>query len=338
MKRVTSLFFAFQIGCAAISASHDPGLSSAEVRLGSEHIVAHLVFSRSEIEALGDWTEVGESALEIALDGRTVAGRLSSVVVDASEALHLEFVFAAEPATRLLVRSPLLAKLARGHRQYVTVLDRSGTPLVQRVIDAENPIVETPLSPTTMRVDLPSSFAKFVLLGLEHIITGYDHLLFLLGVLVVGGGLTGAVRIITSFTIAHSITLVLATFDWLRVPPAVVEPLIAASILYVGLENLLRRNPKRRSLLTFVFGLVHGLGFASVLRELGIGAMGGSAAIPLVAFNLGVETGQIAVAAIVLPVVWQGSAPRPLGSGLRTVCSFLVAVAGAFWLWQRTLG
>ena len=137
---------------------------------------------------------------------------------------------------------------------------------------------------------------------------------------------------------AHSLTLALATFDLVRIPPGVVEPLIAASILYVGLENLLRRDPKHRSLLTFGFGLVHGLGFASVLRELGIGAGGGASVMPLLAFNLGVEAGQISVAALVLPLIWRAHLLRGGSPRFATACSALVALAGAFWLWERTLG
>src|ERR1041385_4842529 len=130
-----------------------------------------------------------------------------------------------------------------------------------------------------------TSFFRFLTLGIEHILTGYDHLALLLAVLLTGGSLLSNARIITSFTIAHSLTLALATFGVITLPATIVEPLIAASIVFVGIENLVRRQLAKRWLITFGFGLVHGLGFASILRELGIGAMGIPGAIPLVSFN-----------------------------------------------------
>jgi hydrogenase/urease accessory protein HupE len=136
-------------------------------------------------------------------------------------------------------------------------------------------------------------------------VTGWDHLAFLFGLLVVGGKLRDAVKIITSFTLAHSLTLALATLNLIRVSPSIVEPLIAASVIYVGFENIVRDNFSKRWMLTFAFGLVHGCGFASVLRDLGVGQDGTSVVTPLVCFNLGVELGQLAIAAIMLPLIWK---------------------------------
>jgi hypothetical protein len=159
--------------------------------------------------------------------------------------------------------------------------------------------------------------------------------LFLFGLLVVGISFAPAAKIITSFTVAHSITLALATFEIVRLSPAVVEPLIAASIAYVGLENMVRSNLERRWLLTFAFGLVHGLGFASVLREMGVGVNGAAALKPLLAFNLGVETGQIGIAAIALPVILTlGKRPR-LALYLRPATSLAVVAMGTWWLFER---
>ena len=336
MKRFFWLL-GFLLGHIALAEAHDPGLSSADLRIGAAQVVAHLVFSRAEIEALGDARQVGEGALRIARDGREILGRLTSFELDTSDALHIELVFEVGPASRIRVSSSFLPRLARGHRQYVSVRDAKGALMTSLILDAGSPAFELDLEGVS-RTQAAPSFRQFFLLGLEHIFTGYDHLLFLLGLLIAGGGFWSAARIITSFTVAHSITLALATFDLVRIPPGVVEPLIAASILYVGLENLLRRDPKSRSLLTFGFGLVHGLGFASVLRELGIGAGGGVSVMPLLAFNLGVEAGQISVAALVLPLIWRAHLLRGGSPRFATACSALVALAGAFWLWERTLG
>jgi hypothetical protein len=119
-------------------------------------------------------------------------------------------------------------------------------------------------------------------------------------------------------------------------PASVVEPLIAASIVFVGVENLLRREePKGRWALTFAFGLIHGFGFAGVLKEVGLGTSTGSLVVSLFSFNLGVELGQLAVTALVLPLLWKPRdvpAFKPYG---LPVISAVVALAGAYWLTAR---
>ena len=203
------------------------------------------------------------------------------------------------------VRSILLADLPFGHRQYFSLLDPRKRIVAERILSAQDNRFDVDL--TQIHGPGAESFTarQFILLGIEHILTGYDHLAFLLALLLAGGALVSAAKIISSFTLAHSITLALATLDVAHVPSRLVEPLIAASILYVGLENIFRGDLKRRWLLTFAFGLIHGFGFATALREMGIGSSGGGVVIPLLSFNLGVELGQIAIAATVLPLIWK---------------------------------
>jgi hydrogenase/urease accessory protein HupE len=182
-------------------------------------------------------------------------------------------------------------------------------------------------------------FAPFVRLGVEHIWTGYDHLLFLLALLAVCASFRASVRVISCFTLGHSLTLALATLDWVNLPSRITEPLIAASIVYVGVENLLGRGaePRGRGVLTFGFGLIHGFGFASVLRELGVGVNGSGLALPLFSFNFGVELGQIVIAALVLPLLWQlRKWEWFLRLGVPAI-SALVVLAGLYWLIARTL-
>jgi hypothetical protein len=155
--------------------------------------------------------------------------------------------------------------------------------------------------------------------------------------MIAGASFRAAAKIITSFTVAHSITLALATLDMVRISPGVVEPLIAASIVYVGVENIFRRDLNRRWLLTFGFGLAHGFGFASVLKELGIGAGGVSAAVPLVSFNLGVEMGQIAIASLALPIIWKLRDRPAFAARYAPACSALISLTGAIWFIERTL-
>ncbi len=153
---------------------------------------------------------------------------------------------------------------------------------------------------------VPSSAFAFFRLGVEHILTGYDHLLFLFALLLRGGRLRALLGIVTAFTIAHSLTLALAILGVVVIPPAIVEPVIALSIAYVSLDNIVReRAASGRWAVSFVFGLVHGFGFAGALLELGLppGGILGS----LLFFNLGVEAGQALVVALLFPaLLWFG--------------------------------
>jgi len=174
---------------------------------------------------------------------------------------------------------------------------------------------------------------SFFRLGVEHILTGYDHLLFLGALLLRGGRLLSLFKIITAFTVAHSITLALAVFGLVAVPERLVECVIAASIVYVALENVfLRDAPSQRWAVSFLFGLVHGFGFASALNPLHLPPR--HLALALLGFNLGVEAGQALVVALLLPIlVWM----RSLRWERRAVqtASGAVALLGFIWFVER---
>jgi hypothetical protein len=143
---------------------------------------------------------------------------------------------------------------------------------------------------------------SFIRLGVEHILTGYDHLLFLLALLLPGGSILALGKVITAFTLAHSVTLSLAVLQVVALPERLVEAVIALSIAAVAIENLCGGpTVTRRWMLGFAFGLVHGFGFSSALREVGFPA--GSLLLSLVGFNAGVELGQALVVAAALPVM-----------------------------------
>ena len=148
----------------------------------------------------------------------------------------------------------------------------------------------------------PSSAASFFPLGVEHIATGYDHLLFLLALILCGGNLKSLIKIITAFTLAHSMTLGAAALGLVSLPSALVEAVIALSIAYVAFENLFPRFAiSRRWTISFLFGLVHGFGFSSVLQEIGLPR--DSLVWSLLNFNLGVEAGQLVAVLITLPAL-----------------------------------
>lgn len=186
------------------------------------------------------------------------------------------------------------------------------------------------------RLDLAApggGWSGFLALGIEHILTGLDHLLFLLVLLVNQQRMWSVVRIVTGFTLAHSLTLSLAAVGLVSLPGHIVEPAIALSIVWVALENLFFTGTEwRRTLVAFLFGLVHGLGFAGAIGELQLA--GAALAKALVGFNLGVELGQIACVALVLPLIVWASRP-PAMARLPQAASVLVALMGGVWFVER---
>jgi hydrogenase/urease accessory protein HupE len=190
----------------------------------------------------------------------------------------------------------------------------------------------------SLDVDRPvaTGWFDFIKLGVEHIVTGYDHLLFLVALLATAKGIWSVVRIVTAFTAAHSVTLSLATFGIVTVPDRIIEPLIAASIVWVALENLLFIEPdRRRWIWVFGFGLVHGFGFASALGELDL--KGPSIARALVGFNLGIEIGQLLFVALFMPMLTLMKRGR--GAVLTPrIASLAVVTVGTYWLGERLFG
>ena len=237
-----------------------------------------------------------------------------------------------QPVEELSVRVGFLDTFPIGHT-HLSRITFGRDEISQRAAQAGEPSFEAQRSRSVAQ-----EFRRFLLLGIEHIFTGYDHIAFLIGLLLLGGSLLELIKIVTAFTVAHSLTLALAALDVFAPSPRIVEPLIAASIVFIGMENLwaLRRDRSRdalrhRWMVTLGFGLVHGFGFASVLRELQLPRA--VLATGLVSFNLGVECGQIAIVLLALPLLrylrgWRTFAPA---------ASACIAALGAFWLAQRLL-
>ncbi len=147
-----------------------------------------------------------------------------------------------------------------------------------------------------------TNITRFIWLGIEHILTGYDHIAFLLALIVIGLSVGEVLKIITAFTVAHSITLLLAALQIVSLNSRIVESVIAISICYVALENLFRKKVNYRWMVTFGFGLVHGFGFASALQELIVGRS--NLLVSVVSFNMGVEIGQVMIFLVMLPILF----------------------------------
>jgi len=206
----------------------------------------------------------------------------------------------------------------------------------RRVLGAERPTVVVPAEPS--RLDVLRDYA---LLGVEHIATGIDHLLFVFGLLLLTAGTRQLLVTITAFTLGHSVTLALAALELVSVPQAPVEVVIAVTIYILAVElarevatgsTLLRRRPWA---MAFSFGLLHGLGFAGALREAGLPQ--NDVPLALLSFNLGIEAGQIAFVVAILAVY---ALARPVLRGLpswaRRVPVYAMGAASFYWILERT--
>lgn len=277
----------------------------------------------------------GKTLYEVSAGGRTLEATETDVsVVEDNLVFRLVYPRAASGPLRL--RATHLSRLTPDFIAHVTATDESGKPLVSHVLRQGQPLVEIQPPAGGGSDGARGSFPSFLRLGVEHILEGYDHLLFLLGLLVACRRFGTMALVITCFTLGHSLTLALAALDLVTLSPRLVEPLIAASILFVGVENLLRRDePRWRWALTLAFGLIHGFGFAGVLKEAGLGSTGAGLLVPLFSFNLGVELGQVAVAAVVLPLLWRLRRWPAYERRGQFFVSMFVVLAGAYWLLQR---
>jgi len=248
--------------------------------------------------------------------------------------------FCVEVADPLRYRSTVLTDVSPDARQVVLI--GTGTDAAQDLLDAGR--TETALTAaSTPR--LVQVIGRYLEAGIAHIFLGYDHIAFLAAVVLWARRLWPVVKVVTAFTVAHSITLSLAALDIVQIPSAIIEPAIAASIVYVAAENFLSRDVEKRWRDAFGFGLIHGFGFASALQEFGLPR---SALVPaLASFNIGVEIGQIAIVCLVVPALLgmdrllasdRGVVARPIRPAPAVYAiSAVIIVLGSYWFLARTV-
>jgi hypothetical protein len=257
-------------------------------------------------------TRVGQCTLEPGATKDTTSAGTVEVVVD----------FAC-PEVRRPVRIELngmLGRLAAGHRHL------SGE---QVAFASNSSMVLTPAHAPLARA--------MVATGIEHILTGFDHVLFVLALLLGLGSLRTTLYAVTAFTVGHSLTLVATVVTQWAPSPKWVEPLIALSIVYVAVENLVALSRSRpntqRWLVAGVFGLVHGLGFAGALRDVAVS--GGALPRAILGFNVGVELGQLMILVPAMALLHFAATKPQVRRAAVAVCSLLVALPGAFWFVTR---
>ena len=234
----------------------------------------------------------------------------------------------AAPANEVEVRIGFVEHFGEDHKNLAKVL-LPGQPLVQAIFTAAEPRQRFSTGETK---SLLAQIYEFIALGVEHIFLGYDHVMFLLALIVVGGRLVNLVKIVSAFTVAHSVTLCLAALEIVSLPAKWIEAGIALSIAYVALENFWLKRTDYRWVLTFAFGLVHGFGFANVLRDLGLPTRGLIAS--LFSFNIGVEIGQVTIVALLFPlIVWLNR--QVFQKRVVHVMSALILLFGVGWFVER---
>ena len=343
--------------------AHPPGLSSMDVNIGTRDLAVKVTFAVQDIEAFvpmdidldaevttQELTDAKPAIadlighhLRVEVDGNPVkADAMGHVEFDDQNNAHVELLYRAHPEATLSIESTFLNLLPDGHQQFLTLREDSRVVVAEKMLKREDMAFTIHLKAAPkaeiQSVSAGSAFAEFFKLGVEHILTGYDHLLFLFALLAVTHSFWPALKIITFFTIAHSITLALAGLDLFEIPSAIVEPLIAVTIIYVSLENIIRgENVSGRHWLTFGFGLIHGFGFAGVLKEMDISTGNSGILLPLFSFNLGIESGQIAVTALVLPLIWWINSKSAHAHRILNACSAAVALMGGYWFLERTI-
>ena len=256
-------------------------------------------------------------------------------------------VLADRQALRLEMSAPVAASPGRitvtaglfpydpNHQTFLNIYER-GSLSHQAIFDREHRSYEYFAETVQGRAAV---MARFIAAGIHHIVIGPDHILFLVGLLLLGGTPWQLAKIVTAFTVAHSLTLTLAVLGIVAPPARVIEPTIALSIIYVGADNLLMKPNARdvRAWVALVFGLIHGFGFASVLQSLDLPrwALGWS----LLSFNVGVEIGQLALVLVVASALAAvRSRNAAVGRRLATVGSVVVVVAGTYWFVERVFG
>lgn len=258
----------------------------------------------------------------------------ASVVADGDGIIFRGSFSCADVAGDVVYRSTVLTEKDPTARQVVLVAQAGHE--AQALLDAANTSVTLSAPAPT----LSSTMQRYLVTGIEHIFLGYDHVAFLIAVVLWARRLIPVIKIVTAFTIAHSITLSLAALGIVVVPSRIVEPAIAASIVVVAVENFFSRDIDGRWRVTFAFGLIHGFGFASVLQEIGLPP---DAVVPaLAAFNIGVEIGQVAIVAIVLPLLGMfdrltaaDRAAPARATRLVYAVSLAISLLGSYWFLTR---
>ena len=310
--------------------AHDPQLSGIGVAIRGQSATIGVQAHLDKLEVTNVGADI-ERRLSLQVNGKTFVPSSPEVFVDRGQGVAYWRAACSGPIHSFAITKRLFPE-DPGARTIVSVTC-DGRAVQETIIDQGHPSMSYGESAETGAWDVIGQFWQ---LGVMHIFTGPDHILFILGLILLGGGLRPVLKTVTAFTVAHSITLSVAATGLWTPASRYVEPLIALSIIAVAIENLRTCKQGRdwRPLIAFGFGLIHGFGFAGGLTEAGLphAALGWA----LASFNVGVETAQAAIVLVVTPCLAILAARKPVVSyRLIWSGSMAIAVAGAFWFVER---
>lgn len=374
MKRILSylMYLTLLIFTSQLSA-HEAGVTDTQVELGKTQVKLTLTLPNKLL--VGDISQNNaiknnliQSFFKVNNQSQTcIVNRIVQKALDNINSTQYHLLFQCPAAlNQVKLTYHLSESLTNDHKNYLTIkiagrtqvitLDRLNNQHqipVKKLIDLwQIELIDNDFEPNNPNLAEQNSFwseisrvwsatSHYFFIGIEHIIFGYDHLLFLLALILLPSSIRHLVLTITFFTIAHSLTLALSLFELVSVPIWLVESFIAASIIFVALENIIRlkkysdiQQPSyynNRLRISFVFGLIHGLGFSFILKEMGLT----QDLVPsLIFFNLGVEAGQIALVILFIPLLYALHKSKKC-SVLLQISSLILAFIGSFWLIQR---
>ena len=332
-----SLSFAHEVGLSQGTYRQDGRAFVVELSLATKELLRAVELDRNDDGVLGaDELEAGRAALELViikplkLDGGAgpCPGALTRAALLQEDGVTVNARFECAAIGALATFDVgFLSALPHGHRHIAQSF--AGGSAVETVLFSAN----ARLMLSADQVQASPSIWAMVIIGLEHIVFGWDHLVFLLGLILVGGTLRAMLVVVTAFTVAHSITLGVMSLGVWSPPGAIVEALIAASIVYVGVENFFVKTVEGRWRITLPFGLIHGFGFAGALAEIGLPK---DRILPmLLSFNIGVELGQVAILLLVLPFMMKLWTQAWFMKHAVKALNGMIIAAGLFWLVER---
>ena len=345
--------------------AHDEGSSSSEIRISEGEVVWSVDMGTLDLQRIMDLgapphrlTEASLApfreriaafaarSITLRINGREVQGKPVALEAlfeeipptDVRILAKVRQVFrfqSEEPIERVTLSYRLFSTLVKNHRAVLTVSwgDRSREYVLYGARELR-------IRPETLDERWWAPTASFFLWGIHHLFIGFDHIAFLLALLLGARRITDLVKVATSFTAAHSLTLLLSALEVIRVPSRVTEALIAVSIIYVAIENWFVKEGRHRWMLAFGFGLVHGLGFSSLLRDL----LTDRIVVPVLAFNVGIEMGQLVILSVAYPLFKALQRPSEAeGVDLRRrrlvlAGSVPILLLGCGWLIERVCG
>ena len=349
------LFVSFFLSLASLSSAHQVGISAGYYELKGDDLFAYISVSQADLIRAHSSLDVDFdgvlSSEEVSTSSSTFSGswkRGVRLFSDQNECetsfvsarkpdkdgVLIQLKFSCDPAKESYKLTTNFIKRFTVDHRHLIKLNLPKT-LHRSSLAPRNTSIHVSVDGRLVEADSGGRFLSLLVFGLEHIVTGYDHLFFLLGLILVALNLKTLLIMVTAFTLGHSITLAIGALGLWTPNGTLVEILIAASIVYVGIENIWVKTPKHRWYLTLLFGLVHGFGFGTILRLHGLS--GSQVALDLFAFNLGVELGQVLCLVFVIPVLKWCRGRGWFDSWGLLGLNAMVTLAGVYWLQERLL-